>query len=64
MELENIMLNEISQTQKNQKLNVFFDTWKLIHNARRQGEALGKNRENRVTLDYLEGSEGRGKEWG
>ena len=32
MELENIMLSEISQTQKSQRMNVFSDMWKLIHN--------------------------------
>ena len=31
MELENIMLSEISQTQ-NQRPNVFSDMWMLIHN--------------------------------
>ena len=32
MELENIMLTEISQTQKIQRPNVFSDMWILIHN--------------------------------
>ena len=32
MELENIMLSEISQFQKNQWPNVFSDMWMLIHN--------------------------------
>ena len=38
---------------KNQRPNVFSDMWMLIHN---KGGGIGKNR---VTLYYVEGSEGR-----
>ena len=33
VELENIMLSEISQSQINQRPNVFFDMWMLIYNG-------------------------------
>ena len=33
MELENIMLSEIRQSQKNQRPNVFPDKWMMIYNA-------------------------------
>ena len=33
MELENIMLSEISQYQINQRLNVFPDKWMMIYNG-------------------------------
>ena len=32
MELENIMLSEISQSQKNQRPNVFPDKWRMVYN--------------------------------
>ena len=54
MELENIMLSEISQIPKNQNLNVFSDKQMLIHSV----GWVGKNEE---TLDWAEGSEGRGR---
>ena len=44
MELENIIL---SQSQKNQRMNVLLDKWMLIHNE----EGLGKNG---GTLDRVE----------
>ena len=39
MELKYIMLSKISQTQKNQRPNVFSDKWMLIHSE------VGGNRE-------------------
>ena len=33
MELQNVMLTEISQSQKNQKLNVFPNKWRMIYNG-------------------------------
>ena len=32
MELKNIMLSEVSKSQKNQRPNVFSDMWMLIYN--------------------------------
>ena len=33
MDLKNIILSEISQSQKNQRLNVFPDKWMVIYNG-------------------------------
>ena len=33
MKLENIMLSEMSQSQKNQRLNVFPDKWMMLYNG-------------------------------
>ena len=33
MELENIMLSEISQSPKNQRMNIFPDKWRMIYNG-------------------------------
>ena len=41
MGLENIMLSEISQSQKNQRPNVFPDKWMMIYNG---GEGQGGER--------------------
>ena len=58
MELENIMLREISQSPKTKGLK-FSEICAWLCTIR--GVGLGKNR---VTLDYVEGSKGRGGSWG
>ena len=40
MKLENIMLSEISQSQKNQRMNIA-NKWMMTHNGGREGLVLG-----------------------
>ena len=50
MELENIMLSEISQAQKNQRLNIFSDKSMTIYNN--GGQQVEEK--NDGTLDFIE----------
>ena len=56
MELENIMLSEISQSPKKQRLNVFPDKWRTLYNGSRGGELEN----NGGTLEYVEENEREG----
>ena len=43
MELEDIMLSEISQSQKTQRPNDFSDKWMMIYKPGWGGQEFGKN---------------------